>query len=97
MTAYDIIRKPVLSEKGFAGIEGKRYTFFVAMNATKTQIKAAIEEIYDGVVVERVNTARYRGKVKRQGKYSGLTPSYKKAIVQLKAKSKGISAFESLQ
>jgi large subunit ribosomal protein L23 len=95
MAAHDIIIKPLLSEKSYSGIQDKKYTFIVAKNANKTQIKLAIEEIF-GVKVEKVNTANVHGKLKRQGKYEGYTPNYKKAIVQLKADSKSIAFFDSL-
>ena len=97
MNAYEIIKKPVLSEKGFAGVENKRYVFLVAPASSKPEIKKAIETIYEGVIVESVNTARYRGKMKRHGKHSGLTPSYKKAVVQLAHASKTIEGFDGLQ
>ena len=95
MAAHDIIIKPLLSEKSYAGIQEKKYSFIVAKSANKTQIKLAIEEIFD-VKVEKVNTANVRGKLKRQGKYEGYTPDYKKAIVKLKADSKSIAFFDSL-
>ena len=95
MAAHDIIIKPLLSEKSYAGIKDKKYSFIVAKNANKTQIKLAVEEIFD-VKVEKVNTANVRGKLKRQGKYQGYTPDYKKAIVKLKADSKSIAFFDSL-
>ena len=95
MAAHDIIIKPLLSEKSYAGIKDKKYSFIVAKNANKTQIKLAVEEIFD-VKVEKVNTANVRGKLKRQGKYEGYTPDYKKAIVKLKADSKTIAFFDSL-
>lgn len=95
MVAHDIIIKPLLSEKSYAGIKDKKYSFIVAKNANKTQIKLAVEEIFD-VKVEKVNTANVRGKLKRQGKYEGYTPDYKKAIVKLKADSKSIAFFDSL-
>ncbi len=95
MAAHDIIIKPLLSEKSYAGIQDKKYSFIVAKSANKTQIKLAIEEIFD-VKVEKVNTANVRGKLKRQGKYEGYTPDYKKAIVKLKADSKSIAFFDSL-
>ena len=95
MVAHDIIIKPLLSEKSYAGIKDKKYSFIVAKNANKTQIKMAVEEIF-GVKVEKVNTANVRGKLKRQGKYQGYTPDYKKAIVKLKADSKSIAFFDSL-
>ena len=95
MAAHDIIIRPLLSEKSYAGIQDKKYSFVVAKNSNKTQIKLAIEEIF-GVKVEKVNTANVRGKLKRQGRYEGYTPDYKKAIVQLKADSKSIEFFDSL-
>lgn len=95
MAAHDIIIKPILSEKSYAGIKDKKYVFVVAKSANKTQIKLAVEEIFN-VSVEKVNTAVIPGKLKRQGKYEGYTPDYKKAIVQLKADSKSIEFFDSL-
>ena len=95
MNARDVIIKPLLSEKSYAGIQNKKYSFVVAKNANKTQIKLAIEEIF-GVKVEKVNTANVSGKLKRQGRYEGYTPDYKKAIVQLKEDSKSIEFFDSL-
>ena len=95
MAAHDIIIKPLLSEKSYAGIKDKKYSFIVAKNANKTQIKLAVEEIFD-VKVEKINTANVRGKLKRQGKYEGYTPDYKKAIVKLTAESKSIAFFDSL-
>ena len=95
MFNHDIIIKPLLSEKSYAGIKDKKYSFIVAKNANKTQIKLAVEEIFD-VKVEKVNTANVHGKLKRQGKYEGYTPDYKKAIVKLKADSKSIAFFDSL-
>ena len=95
MAAHDIIIKPLLSEKSYAGIKDKKYSFIVAKDANKTQIKLAVEEIF-GVKVEKVNTANVRGKLKRQGKYEGYTPDYKKAIVKLTADSKTIAFFDSL-
>ena len=93
--SYDIIIKPVMSEKSYDGIQSKKYTFVVDKKATKTQIKNAIEEIFK-VDVDSVNTINARGKLKRQGKYEGMTPSYKKAIIQLKKGSKSIELFDSL-
>ncbi len=95
MAAHDIIIKPLLSEKSYAGIQDKKYVFIVKKDANKTQIKLAVEEIF-GVQVESVNTANVSGKLKRQGKYEGYTPDYKKAFVQLKEDSKTIEFFDSL-
>ena len=94
--AYDIIKKPVLTEKSYADMADKKYTFEVAINANKTEIKLAIEEIFEGVKVENVNTMRTLGKMKRQGRTQGRTPEVKKAIVTLKADSKGIPFFECM-
>lgn len=94
--AYDIIKKPVLTEKSYDAMADKKYTFEVAINANKTEIKAAIEEIFEGVKVESVNTMRTLGKIKRQGRTQGRTPEVKKAIVTLKKDSKGIPFFEGM-
>ena len=94
--AYDIIKKPVLTEKSYADMADKKYTFEVAISANKTEIKAAIEEIFEGVKVESVNTMRTLGKMKRQGRTQGRTPEVKKAIVTLKKDSKGIPFFEGM-
>lgn len=93
--AYDIIIKPVLSEKSYADIPNKKYTFIVAKKANKTEIKQAVEEVF-GVKVASVNTVNVDGKFKRQGKTEGYTSDYKKAFVQLKADSKSIEFFDSL-
>jgi len=95
MNSYDIIKKPLLSEKSYSGIPAKKYTFIVDPRATKTDIKRAVEEIFK-VRVEKVNTANINGKYKRQGKHEGYTSDYKKAYVQLKAGEKAIEFFESL-
>ena len=95
MTAYDIIIEPILSEKSYDGIPSKKYTFKVAKNATKSQIKVAVEQIF-GVQVAKVNTINYDGKLKRRGRTEGRCPAYKKAIVILSPDSKAIEFFESL-
>ena len=95
MTVYDIIIEPILSEKSYDGIAVKKYTFKVVKSATKTQIKAAVEQIF-GVKVEKVNTSNYDGKVKRMGRNEGRRSAFKKAIVTLTADSKSIEFFESL-
>lgn len=92
---HDIILKPVLTEKSYDQIPNKKYTFLVDVKANKTEIKQAIEEIFD-VQVESVNTSRKMGKMKRQGRTMGRTAETKKAIVTLKEKSKGIEFFESM-
>ncbi|MBR2908752.1 MAG: 50S ribosomal protein L23 [Clostridia bacterium] len=95
MVAHDIIVRPILSEKSYADIANKKYTFEVAKSANKTQVKKAIEEIFK-VKVESVNISNVYGKIKRQGRHEGLTGSYKKAIVQLTEDSKTIEFFDSL-
>ena len=95
-TAYDIIIKPVLTEKSYGEMADRKYTFQVAIGANKTEIKAAIEEVFPGVKVESVNTMRTMGKMKRQGRTQGRTAEVKKAIVTLKADSKGIEFFEGM-
>lgn len=94
-TAYDVILKPVISERSMDDGKVKKYTFKVATNANKTEIKAAVEEAF-GVEVVKVNVMNGLGKLKRQGKYVGRTASYKKAIVTLSEKSKTIEFFEGL-
>ena len=95
MNKYDIIISPILTEKSYDGIADKKYTFKVAQEATKTQIKVAVEDIF-GVKVAKVNTVNVDGKKKRMGKYEGTTTAYKKAVVTLTADSKTIEFFESL-
>ena len=95
-SAYDIIKKPVLTEKSYDAMADKKYTFEVAIDANKTEIKNAIEEIFEGVKVEAVNTMRTEGKIKRQGRYEGRRPERKKAIVTLKKDSKTIEFFEGM-
>ncbi|MBE5764618.1 MAG: 50S ribosomal protein L23 [Clostridiales bacterium] len=95
MEARDIIISPILTEKSYQDIANKKYVFRVAKAANKTEIKLAIESIFE-VSVESVHTVNCRGKKKRMGRYEGYTPAYKKAIVQLKEDSKAIAFFESL-
>ena len=97
MKQYDVIVKPVLTEKSYADIANKRYTFVVKKDATKPEIKKAVEAIF-GVKVQKVNTANVRGKEKSQdrGRTHGFTASYKKAYVQLTEDSKSIEFFDSL-
>ena len=97
MRDYDIIIKPILTEKSYADIANNRYTFMVAKDANKAEIKKAIENIFK-VKVQKVNTLNVQGKLKSQdrGRTSGFTASYKKAIVTLTADSKSIEFFDSL-
>ena len=95
---HDIIKRPILTEKAYDGIADKRYIFEVDIHANKTEIKQAIETVFadDGVKVERVNTLRTLGKIKRQGRTQGRTPEVKKAYVTLKKDSKPIKFFEGM-
>ena len=96
MNAYDIIRRPVITEQSMADVADKKYVFQVAINANKGEIKAAVEEIF-GVKVAKVNTLIVNGKVKRTGAYpAGKRADYKKAIVTLTADSKTIEFFEGM-
>ena len=94
-TAYDIILTPVISEQSMDVAADKKYTFKVATDANKTQVKLAVEEIF-GVEVAKVNIMNYDGKVKRMGRNVGRTPDSKKAIVTLKESSKEIEFFQGL-
>ena len=96
MNAYDIIRRPVITEQSMADVADKKYVFQVAVDANKTEIKAAVEQIF-GVKVAKVNTIRMQGKVKRTGAYpAGRRAEYKKAIITLTADSKTIELFEGM-
>ena len=92
----EVILRPLLTEKSYATIQDKKYTFIVAKDANKTEIKLEIEKRFD-VQVEKVNTLNCHGKLKRMGRTQGYTSDYKKAVVTLKKDSKGIAFFESLQ
>lgn len=96
MNAYDIIRRPVITEQSMESVADKKYVFVVDVNADKTQIKAAVEQIF-GVKVAKVNTIRMQGKMKRTGAYpAGRRAEYKKAVVTLTADSKTIEFFEGM-
>ena len=92
---HDIIKGHILTEKSYDLIPEKKYTFSVDVTAHKTEIKQAVEEIF-GVKVDKVNTSRKDGKLKRQGRTQGRTAKVKKAIVTLKKDSKGIEFFEGM-
>ena len=96
MDAYQVIKRPVLTEKAYSGIPVKKYVFEVDTRATKTQIKAAVEALFN-VKVARVNTINVQGKFKRQGKNEGYTSKSKKAYVFLKEGEKAIPFFAELQ
>ena len=93
---YDIIRKPVITEKSMNAMAEKKYTFYVHTEANKSQIKEAVEKMFDGVKVKSVNTMNQDGKTKRCGMTYGKTAKTKKAIVALTEESKDIEIFEGL-
>ena len=96
MNAYDVILRPVITEQSMENVADKKYVFMVDVNSNKTEIKAAVEEIF-GVKVAKVNTIRMQGKVKRTGAYpAGRRAETKKAIVTLTADSKTIEFFEGM-
>lgn len=95
MNAYDVIIKPVLTEKAYENIPNKKYCFYVSVDATKTDVKSAVEKIFE-VEVESVNIVNVRGKRKRERGTVGYTAARKKAYVQLTEKSKTIPFFDSL-
>lgn len=94
-TPYDVILKPVISEQSMDDAQVKKYTFKVAVDANKTEVKNAVEEIF-GVEVAKVNIMNVVGKQKRMGRYVGMTSASKKAIVTLTDGSKEIEFFQSL-
>ena len=97
MNFHDIIIRPVLTEKSYDMVGSKTYTFIVDRRANKTEVKEAIEAVFPGVQVSKVNVVNQAGKLKRQGLHEGRRPSTKKAYVTLKENSKGIEFFDSMQ
>ncbi len=93
---YDVILKPVITEKSMNDMSEKKYTFYVHTEATKGQIKDAVEKMFEGTKVAKVNTMNLDGKTRRRGMTFGKTSKKKKAIVQLTADSKDITIFEGL-
>ena len=93
---YDVILKPVITEKSMDEMTSKKYTFYVHTDATKNQIKEAVEKMFAGTKVKKVNTMNLNGKLKRRGRDVGRTAESKKAIVQLTEDSKDIELFEGL-
>ena len=93
---YDIILKPLVTEKSMMAMEEKKYTFSVHPDATKSQVKEAVEKLYEGTKVAKVNTMNLDGKTRRRGRTAGKTAKTKKAIVQLTEDSKEIEIFEGL-
>ena len=93
---YDVILKPVISEKSMNMMADKKYTFLVHPDATKTQIKEAVEKMFEGTKVESVNTMNRHPKTRTRGRVTGQTSQSKKAIVKLTADSKDIEIFAGL-
>lgn len=93
---YDVILKPVITEKSMEEMSDRKYTFYVHPQATKVQVKDAVEKMFEGVKVEKVNTMNLNGKTKRKGKFVGQTAKRKKAVVKLTEASKSIDFFEGM-
>ncbi len=93
---YDVILKPIVTEQTMNEMAAKKYAFYVHPDATKIQIKQAVEKMFDGTKVAKVNTMNCVGKVKRRGYTFGRTNARKKAIVQLTADSKEIELFQGM-
>jgi large subunit ribosomal protein L23 len=93
---YDVILKPVITEKSMNSMAEKKYTFLVHPEATKSQVKEAVEKMFAGTKVKKVNTMNLDGKTRRRGMTFGKTAKTKKAIVQLTADSADIEIFEGL-
>ena len=93
---YDVILKPVVTEKSMSQMAEKKYTFLVHPEANKAQIKEAVEKMFEGCKVAKVNTMNNHPKTRRRGRIVGKTAESKKAIVQLTADSKDIEIFEGL-
>ncbi len=92
----DIILRPIITEASMEGIAQRKYTFEVATTAGKIEIAAAVEALFPGTKVAKVNTMHVRGRMKRMGRNVGYTRARKKAIVTLTPASKGIEFFESM-
>ena len=93
---YDVIIRPVITEKSMADMGEKKYTFLVHPEANKTQIKEAVEKMFEGTKVKSVNTMNIDGKKRRRGMTVGKTAKSKKAIVALTEDSKDIEIFQGL-
>ena len=93
--AYDIIKRPIITEQSMEQTEMKRYTFEVAKTANKIEIAKAVEEIF-GVKVAKVNTISMKGKKRRMGRFEGYTSDWKKAVVTLTEDSKTIEFFDGM-
>ena len=95
-TYQDIIVRPIITENSMEALQDKKYTFEVAKSANKIEIKAAVEALFKGVKVAKVNTMNVRGRKKRMGRNEGYTASWKKAIVTLEKDSKTIEFFDGM-
>ncbi len=93
---YDVILKPVITERSMEDMGNKKYTFLVHPEANKTQIKEAVERMFEGTKVAKVNTMNIDGKLRRRGRTVGRTAAKKKAIVQLTQESADIEIFSGL-
>ena len=93
---YDVILRPVVTEQSMNAQAERKYTFYVHPDATKTQIKEAVQKMFAGTKVEKVYTMNLQGKTRRRGLTSGKTAKRKKAIVKLTEDSKEIEIFQGL-
>ena len=91
---YDIIFKPIMTEEAMKMFADRKYCFYVHPDANKVQVKEAIEKLFDGVKVKRVNIMNLKGKIKRRGRIVGKTNKRKKAIIFLSGESKEIELFK---
>ena len=94
--AQDIIIRPIITEHSMDGLADKKYTFEVLKSANKIEIKKAVEQLFAGVKVQKVNTMNVRGQKRRMGRNEGYTASWKKAIVTLTPDSKTIEFFDGM-
>jgi len=95
VSPYDIILRPVMTEKSYDNLDARKYTFIVARHANKHQIRWAAEQIF-GVTVQKVNVMTRKGKEKRMGKFSGMLPTTKRAIIKVTTSSKTIEFFDGM-
>jgi large subunit ribosomal protein L23 len=95
-TPHDIIVAPVITERSTENLQAGKYTFKVLNDANKIEIANAVEKLFSGVKVAKVNTMHVRGRSKRQGRTSGYTSAWKKAIVTVTKDSKTIPFFDGM-
>ncbi len=93
---YDVILRPVITEKSMNAMAEKKYTFYVHPEANKSMVKEAVQKMFEGTKVKSVNTMNIKGKLKRRGRTEGYTAKKKKAVVTLTADSKDIEIFSGL-